>query len=72
MLPPHFHPGATNIAVAVEGETEAIVLQKNGATFVRTVLSLGKLTLLPPGSIHLVQNNGEYATIPLPSIAQQH
>ena len=64
MLPPHFHPRATNLVVAVEGETEAVMLQENGAKIVRTELNRGKMTLFPRGSIHSMQNNGEYARHP--------
>lgn len=60
MLPPHFHPRAANLVVAVEGETEAVMVQENGAGVVRTVLNPGKMTLFPKGSIHSMQNNGEF------------
>jgi hypothetical protein len=58
MLPPHLHPRATNFVVAVEGETQTWMIQENGADPVSTVLTPGKLTIFPRGSIHTMQNLG--------------
>lgn len=58
MLPPHFHPRATNFVVAVEGETETYMIQENGAKIVTTTLTPGKMTIFPTGSVHSMQNMG--------------
>jgi oxalate decarboxylase/phosphoglucose isomerase-like protein (cupin superfamily) len=58
MLPPHFHPRATNFVVAVEGETTTYMVQENGAKIVTTNLTPGKMTIFPTGSVHSMQNMG--------------
>lgn len=58
MLPPHYHPRATNFVVAVEGETKTWMVQENGADIVETVLTPGKMTIFPQGSLHSMQNTG--------------
>ncbi|KAH7363463.1 spherulin-1A [Plectosphaerella cucumerina] len=58
MLPPHYHPRATNFVVAVEGETKTWMIQENGADVVETVLTPGKMTIFPQGSLHSMQNTG--------------
>jgi oxalate decarboxylase/phosphoglucose isomerase-like protein (cupin superfamily) len=60
MLPPHYHPRATNFVVAVEGETKTWMIQENGADVVETVLTPGKMTIFPQGSLHSMQNTGEW------------
>ncbi|KAM0276176.1 hypothetical protein ACHAQH_007028 [Verticillium albo-atrum] len=64
MLPPHYHPRASNYVVAVEGTTETFMTLENGARLVRTVLTPGKMTIFPTGSLHVMQNTGcENATL---------
>ncbi len=58
MLPPHFHPRATNFVVAVEGETQTWMIQENGAKVVTTTLTPGKMTIFPHASVHSMQNTG--------------
>ena len=58
MLPPHFHPRATNLVVAVEGTTRTYMINENGARMVNTTLTPGKMTIFPKGSIHSMQNLG--------------
>ena len=62
MLPPHYHPRATNFVVAVEGETKTWMVQENGADVVETVLTPGKMTIFPKGSLHSMQNTGKNTT----------
>lgn len=59
VLPPHFHPRASNYVVSVEGTTETFMVLENGARLVRTVLAPGQMTLFPTGSMHAMQNTGE-------------
>jgi len=58
MLPPHFHPRATNFVVAIEGSTTTYMIEENGARLVTEVLTPGKMTIFPAGSLHTMQNNG--------------
>jgi len=58
MLPAHFHPRATNLVVAIEGETNTYMIEENGATMVNTTLTPGKMTIFPKGSVHSMQNTG--------------
>ncbi|KAG9248775.1 spherulin-1A [Calycina marina] len=58
MLPPHLHPRATNVVVAVEGMTTTYMVEENGARAVTEVLSPGKMTIFPRGSLHTMQNMG--------------
>lgn len=62
MLPPHFHPRATNFVVAVEGETQTYMVQENGAKVVTTNLTPGKMTIFPHGSVHSMQNMGMFVS----------
>ncbi len=58
MLPPHFHPRATNFVVAVSGSTDTFMILENGARTVRTTLEPGKMTIFPSGSVHWMENTG--------------
>ncbi|ORY13257.1 RmlC-like cupin domain-containing protein [Clohesyomyces aquaticus] len=58
MLPPHFHPRATNLVVAVSGNTTTYMYGENGVGTVKTQLTPGKMTIFPRGSAHTMQNNG--------------
>ncbi|KAF3356847.1 Tubulin gamma chain [Verticillium dahliae VDG1] len=60
MLPPHYHPRASNYVVAVEGTTETFMTLENGARLVRTILTPGKMTIFPTGSLHTMQNTGRF------------
>lgn len=69
MLPAHLHPRGTNVVVAVEGTTATFMVQENGARVVREVLTPGKMTIFPRGSVHTMQNMGKsslsYLLVPL-------
>ena len=58
MLPPHIHPRATNFVVAVSGETRTFMINENGARTVTEVLTPGKMTIFPTGSVHSMMNIG--------------
>ncbi|KAL3424192.1 spherulin-1A [Phlyctema vagabunda] len=58
MLPPHYHPRATNMVVAIEGTTNTYMVQENGARTVAETLTPGKMTIFPKGSLHTMQNTG--------------
>ncbi|KAL2063184.1 hypothetical protein VTL71DRAFT_6256 [Oculimacula yallundae] len=58
MLPPHMHPRATNLVVAVEGTTNTYMVEENGARVVKQTLTPGKMTIFPQGSLHTMQNTG--------------
>jgi len=58
ILPPHFHPRGSNYVVAVAGNTTTYMIQENGARTVTAVLTPGKMTVFPSGSIHSMQNTG--------------
>jgi hypothetical protein len=60
MLAPHLHPRATNLVVAITGNTSTWMIGENGVKTVETVLSPMKMTLFPAGSIHAMQNNGTF------------
>jgi quercetin dioxygenase-like cupin family protein len=59
MLPPHYHPRATNFVVAVEGTTNTYMIEENGARLVSETLTPGKMTIFPAASLHTMQNTGE-------------
>lgn len=59
MLPPHYHPRATNFVVAINGSTTTYMLNENGAPIVKTVLTAGKMTIFPQASVHMMYNNGK-------------
>jgi hypothetical protein len=58
MLPPHAHPRATNLVVAVMGNTTSWMVGENGVKTIRVDLLPGILTIFPRGSLHAMQNNG--------------
>ncbi|KAF1963401.1 spherulin-1A [Byssothecium circinans] len=58
MLPPHYHPRATNVVLAISGNTTTYMWNENGVGLVRTELTEGKVTVFPKGSLHAMQNNG--------------
>lgn len=58
MLPPHYHPRASNFVVAVSGETHTYMVTENGARVVETTLTAGKMTIFPRGSLHAMENLG--------------
>jgi oxalate decarboxylase/phosphoglucose isomerase-like protein (cupin superfamily) len=58
MLPPHLHPRATNFVVAVSGQTRTFMINENGARTVTEVLTPGKMTIFPTGSVHAMMNIG--------------
>ena len=58
MLPPHLHPRATNFVVAVSGQTRTFMINENGARTVTEVLTPGKMTIFPQGSVHSMMNIG--------------
>jgi hypothetical protein len=60
MLPPHYHPRATNFVVAVEGTTNTYMIEENGARLVSETLTPGKMTIFPAASLHTMQNTGMY------------
>jgi hypothetical protein len=59
MLPPHYHPRATNFVVAVEGITNTYMIEENGARLVSETLTPGKMTIFPAASLHTMQNTGK-------------
>lgn len=60
MLPPHYHPRATNFVVAVEGTTNTYMIEENGARLVSETLTPGKMTIFPAASLHTMQNTGRF------------
>jgi len=64
MLPPHLHPRASNLVVAVHGETATYMLAENGAKVVKQVLTPGKMTIFPRASLHTMMNLGEFTLSP--------
>ncbi|KAF2739459.1 RmlC-like cupin [Polyplosphaeria fusca] len=58
MLPPHWHPRATNLVVAVTGNITTWMVGENGVKVVTTELTPGKMTVFPRASLHAMQNNG--------------
>jgi hypothetical protein len=63
MLPPHSHPRATNLVVAVKGNTTSYMVGENGVGVVEVVLSPMVMTIFPRGSLHSMQNNGMYMVL---------
>jgi hypothetical protein len=58
MLPPHAHPRATNLVVAIVGNTTSWMVEENGVENIKVDLLPGILTIFPRGSLHAMQNNG--------------
>ena len=61
MLPPHYHPRATNVVVAIEGTTHTYMINENGVPMIDEVLTPMKMTIFPQGSMHMMYNMGEYS-----------
>lgn len=59
MLPPHYHPRASNYVVAILGNTTTYMFEENGARLVKEVLTPGKATIFPQGSMHMMVNTGK-------------
>ncbi|KAI9786163.1 MAG: hypothetical protein M1839_007573 [Geoglossum umbratile] len=58
ILPPHYHPRASNYVVAVSGTTDTYFVQENGARLVRNTLTPGRMTIFPQASVHTMVNTG--------------
>jgi len=58
MLPPHFHPRATNYVVAISGTTMTYMIAENGARTVTETLQAGQMTIFPQASVHSMMNIG--------------
>ena len=58
MLPPHYHPRASNYVVAVKGNTTTYMYEENGARLVKQTLTPGHATIFPQASMHMMVNNG--------------
>lgn len=58
MLPPHYHPRASNYVVAVQGTTNTYMITENGARVVQQTLTPGKMTIFPQASMHMMVNTG--------------
>ena len=59
MLPPHYHPRATNVVVAIAGTTHTYMINENGVPIIEEVLTPMKMTIFPHGSMHMMYNAGE-------------
>jgi len=59
MLPPHYHPRASNYVVAVHGTTRTYMIEENGARVITQTLSPGQMTIFPQASLHTMYNMGE-------------
>ncbi|KAF1848344.1 RmlC-like cupin [Cucurbitaria berberidis CBS 394.84] len=57
MLPPHFHPRATNLVTAITGNTTSWMIGENGVKTIRVNLTPMRMTIFPQGSLHVMQNN---------------
>lgn len=66
MLPPHLHPRATNVVVAITGNTTSWMVGENGVRTVRVDLTPMRATVFPLGSLHLMQNNGMCCAVLFP------
>ncbi|KAK3641938.1 hypothetical protein LTR56_011040 [Elasticomyces elasticus] len=58
MLPPHYHPRASNYVVAIHGNTTTYMYEENGARLVTETLLPGEATIFPGGAMHMMVNNG--------------
>lgn len=58
MLPAHLHPRASNFVVSMSGTTHTYMQIENGARVVETLLTPGKMTIFPAGSVHAMENTG--------------
>lgn len=59
MLPPHYHPRASNYVVAILGKTNTFMITENGARVVQETLTPGKMTIFPQASLHMMMNTGK-------------
>ena len=59
MLPPHWHPRASNYVVTVLCSVTTYMWEENGARLVTEKLTPGKMTIFPQGSMHMMVNTGE-------------
>lgn len=66
MLPPHYHPRASNYVVAVQGTTQTYMIEENGARVVQQTLTPGKMTIFPQASVHTMVNLGEHKLFACP------
>ncbi|KAF1983496.1 RmlC-like cupin [Aulographum hederae CBS 113979] len=57
MLPPHYHPRATNYVFAFNGSTTTYMITENKARTVTSKLEAGQMTIFPAASLHSMQNN---------------
>ena len=62
MLPPHYHPRASNYVVAIAGTTQTYMIEENGARVVTETLTPGKMTIFPQASLHSMYNMGMLVT----------
>jgi hypothetical protein len=58
MLPPHYHPCANNMVIAMSGNTTTWVVNKNGVRLMSATFTSGKMIWFPFESICSVQNDG--------------
>ncbi|KAK1811348.1 hypothetical protein LTR12_014290 [Friedmanniomyces endolithicus] len=56
MLPPHYHPRASNYVVAIHGNTTTYMYEENGARLVTETLTPGLATIFPQASMHNIGN----------------
>lgn len=69
MLPPHYHPRATNFVVAISGTTHTYMINENGVPMIDEVLTPMKMTIFPQGSMHMMYNMGKF-TFPIISLQE--
>lgn len=72
MLPPHFHPRASNSVVAVKGNTTTYMYEENGARLVTEILTPGHATIFPHASLHMMMNTGTFCTTTARSFPAVH
>ena len=66
MLPPHWHPRASNFVYAVHGTTATFMISENGAGVVKQTLTPGKMTIFPHASLHMMMNIGKsFPSLPI-------
>ena len=58
MLPPHFHPRASNFVVAMSGTTRTFMIAENDAKTIESTLEPGQMTIFPAASVHTMMNVG--------------
>jgi oxalate decarboxylase/phosphoglucose isomerase-like protein (cupin superfamily) len=62
MLPPHFHQRAHNAVIGIKGNTTSWMINENGVRTVKIDIIPFRMTIFPQGSLHVMQNNGEFFT----------